>query len=112
MRVAATLDRINIYRARYAQAVEYMAWFLPAWQLLTDDDRFVLEAFFLGDGTQDEAVQRVCDHFYVERTSTYRRSPGRSPGWRLRCMAVCESFASLRQKVSRTADAFTVSGLQ
>lgn len=56
MRVAATLDRIDIYRARYAQAREYMAWFLPAWQLLTDDDRFVLEAFFLGDSTQDEAV--------------------------------------------------------
>lgn len=73
MRVAATLDRIDIYRARYAQAREYMAWFLPAWQLLTDDDRFVLEAFFLGDGTQDEAVQTVCDHFYVERTSAYQK---------------------------------------
>ena len=57
MRLAETLDRIDIYRARYGQAREYMAWFLPAWQLLTDDDRFVLEAFFLGDGTQDEAVQ-------------------------------------------------------
>ena len=73
MRLAETLDRIDIYRARYGQAREYMARFLPAWQLLTDDDRFVLEAFFLGDGTQDEAVQRVCDHFYVERASAYQK---------------------------------------
>ena len=50
-----------------------MAWFLPAWQLLTDDDRFVLEAFFLGEGSQDDAVQAVCDHFYVERTSAYQK---------------------------------------
>lgn len=73
MRVAAMLDRIDIYRARYGQAVEYMAWFLPAWQLLSDDDRFVLEAFFLGDGSQDDAVQAVCDRFYVERTSAYQK---------------------------------------
>lgn len=50
-----------------------MAWFLSAWQLLTDDDRFVLEASFLGDDTQDDAVQTVCDHFYVERTSAYQK---------------------------------------
>ena len=30
MRLAATLDRIDIYRARYGQAREYMTWFLPA----------------------------------------------------------------------------------
>ncbi len=72
-RIAATLDRIDLYRARYVQARQYMDWFLPAWEILSEDDRFVLEAFFLGSGSQDDAVQGVCDRFYVERTSAYQK---------------------------------------
>lgn len=72
-RIAATLDRIDIYRARYKQAVQYMDWFLPAWQLLSDDDRFVLEAFFLTDGTREDSIDHVCNHFYVERDTAYRK---------------------------------------
>ena len=30
-RIASTLDRVDAYRERYAQAREYMDWFLPAW---------------------------------------------------------------------------------
>ena len=33
----------------------------------------MLEAFFLGEGTQDEAVQQICNHFYVERTTAYQK---------------------------------------
>ena len=72
-RIAATLDRIDLYRARYVQARQYMDWFLPAWEILSEDDRFVLEAFFLGNGSQDDAVQGVCDRFYAERTSAYQK---------------------------------------
>lgn len=72
-RIAATLDRIDIYRARYKQAVQYMDWFLPAWELLSEDDRFVLEAFFLTDGTREDSIDHVCSHFYVERDTAYRK---------------------------------------
>ena len=72
-RVAATLDRIDTYKARYGQARQYMDWFLPAWETLSEDDRTVLEAFFLSEGTQDDAVQAVCERFYVERTSAYQK---------------------------------------
>lgn len=72
-RIAATLDRIDLYRARYVQARQHMDWFLPAWEILSEDDRFVLEAFFLGNGSQDDAVQAVCDRFYVERTTAYQK---------------------------------------
>lgn len=37
------------------------------------DDQFVLENFFLGQGNQDERVQMIGDHFYIERDSVYRR---------------------------------------
>lgn len=72
-RLAATLDRIDVYRSRYGQAREYMDWFLPAWEVLSDDDRFVLEGFFLSEGSQEERVQAIGDHFYIERDSVYRR---------------------------------------
>lgn len=72
-RITATLDKIDLLAARSQQAQEYLDWFLPAWQALNTDDQFVLENFFLGQGNQDERVQMIGDHFYIERDSVYRR---------------------------------------
>lgn len=72
-RITATLDKIDLLTERQREARQYMAWFLPAWALLSEDDRFVLEAFFLAEGTQDERVMAIADHFYIERDSVYRR---------------------------------------
>jgi len=52
-----TTTRLHHYAGRYSSP---------------EDDRLVLEAFFLGDGTQDDAVQQICNHFYVERTTAYQ----------------------------------------
>lgn len=72
-KIAATLDKIDLLAERQRQAREYLDWFLPAWGLLSEDDRFVLEAFFLGDGSQEDCVAIIGDHFYIERDSVYRR---------------------------------------
>lgn len=72
-RIAATLDKIDLLAERQRQARQYMDWFLPAWGLLSENDRYVLEAFFLGDGPQEDAVNQVCDHFYVERSTAYQK---------------------------------------
>ena len=72
-RIVATIERIDTYKARYAQARQYMDWFLPAWEVIAEDDRFILEGFFLSEGTQDEKVSMIADHFYVERDTVYRR---------------------------------------
>lgn len=72
-RIAATLDKIDLLAERQREACEYLAWFLPAWALLSEDDRFVLEGFFLAEGSQDERVTAIADHFYIERDSVYRR---------------------------------------
>lgn len=72
-RIAATLDRIDVYRDRYHQACQYMDWMLPAWEALSDDDRFVLDAFFLADQPQEARIQTIADHYYIERDSAYRR---------------------------------------
>lgn len=72
-RIAATLDNIDLLAERRHPARQYMDWFLPAWGLLTEDDRVVLEGFFLGQGSQDERVMAIADHFYIERDSVYRK---------------------------------------
>ncbi|ALD74534.1 hypothetical protein NQ015_08170 [Corynebacterium sp. 153RC1] len=74
-RIASTLDRVDAYRERYAQAREYMDWFLPAWGVLSEDDRFVLDTFFFAadDISQEDRARAVADHFYVERETAFRR---------------------------------------
>ena len=72
-RIVASIERIAAYKARYLQARQYMDWFLPAWEVIAEDDRFILEGFFLSEGTQDEKVSMIADHFYVERDTVYRR---------------------------------------
>ncbi len=73
-RMIKGIEEIDILRERYRQAVEYMEWFLPAWEELSEDDRYVLDAFYnedneYGSGMADE----VADYFGIERASAYRR---------------------------------------
>ena len=73
-RMIKGIEEIDILRERYRQAVEYMSWFLPAWEELSEDDRYVLDAFYnedneYGSGMADE----VADYFGIERASAYRR---------------------------------------
>ncbi|WP_406714232.1 hypothetical protein QEU98_06900 [Trueperella pyogenes] len=72
-RLAATLDRIDLISEQQAQARQYLDWFLPAWATLTDDERLILEAFYLGQGSQEERVAQLADHYYIEKDSVYRR---------------------------------------
>ena len=70
-RMAEGMDEISVLRERYREAVEFMAWFKPAWEELTEDERYVLECFYMGaDGP---AVNAVCERFQIERNSAYRR---------------------------------------
>ena len=41
-RIAAGTDRVDAYQQRYAQAREYMDWFLSSWGTLGEDDRLSL----------------------------------------------------------------------
>lgn len=72
-RLAATLDKVDLLEAQRTQAREYLAWFTPAWDALSEDDRFTLNAFFFGYGSQEDRVGDIAEHFHVERDSVYRR---------------------------------------
>ena len=73
-RIIAAIDEIDVLKERYRQAVEYMAWFQPAWDALSEDERYVLEAFYWnGDERQTDVVYDVCDRFGIERSSAYNK---------------------------------------
>ncbi len=70
-RLAASLDEIDVLKERYRRALEYMEWFQPAWDALTDDERYVLTEFYLNQ--QEDAVSSICAHFTIERSSAYNK---------------------------------------
>ena len=72
-RLVKQLDEIDVLKERYRSAVEYMTWFRPAWDELSDDDRYILSEFYSEDERQTDAVGNICDHFHIERTSAYNR---------------------------------------
>lgn len=73
-RIIGGIDEIDVLKERYRQAVEYMNWFQPAWEQLTEDERFVLETFY-GDVNSygSGAVSYISSHYGIEQTSAYKR---------------------------------------
>ncbi len=73
-RIINGIEEIDILKERYRQAVEYMEWFEPAWDQLTEDDRYVLETFY-GDSNAygSNAGYYIASYFGVEQTSAYKR---------------------------------------
>jgi DNA-directed RNA polymerase specialized sigma24 family protein len=70
-RMLNCIEEIDVIKERYRQAVEYMAWFKPAWNQLPEDERYVLELFYMDDC--NGAADRIADHFGIERKSAYIR---------------------------------------
>ena len=68
-RLVEQLDKIDLLKERYRQAVEYMDWFLPAWRELTEDERYVLDIYYRAGGS----VSLICDRYGIERSSAYNR---------------------------------------
>ena len=41
-KIASTLDLVDVIEKRYLEAVEYMLWFKPAWDSLSEEHRYLL----------------------------------------------------------------------
>ena len=70
-RIVKGIEEIDILKERYRQAVEYMDWYVPAWNQLSEDEKYILDEFYGGDS--EGAVVRVADYFGIERSSAYNR---------------------------------------
>lgn len=65
-----TTDKLN---ERYHSAKAYLDWFEPAWQELSEDERWILTTFYLDKQTQTGAVLAIQERFCIERTSAYNK---------------------------------------
>ena len=72
-RIINSLEKIDTLKERYRQAVEYMNWFLPAWEKLSEDEQFVLDVFYRQNEYGAEAAKAVCEYFSVERNTAYKK---------------------------------------
>ena len=70
-RILDGIAEIDVLKERYRQAVEYMDWFVPAWQQLSEDEQFVLEAFYVDD--EVDGVSCISNHYDIERSSAYNK---------------------------------------
>ncbi|WP_108775599.1 hypothetical protein [Lactimicrobium massiliense] len=72
-RILKGIDEINVLKERYRQAVEYMDWFMPAWNQLSEEERDVLKIFYGSEMGTYGAVYEICDRYSIERSSAYNR---------------------------------------
>ena len=73
-RLIACINEIDVLKERYRQALEYMDWFQPAWDALTEDEQYVLKEFYLDDEQkQIDAEYNICERFNIERSSAYNK---------------------------------------
>ncbi len=69
----AGIDEIDVLKERYRQALEYMEWFRPAWEQLSEDERYVLDVFYMNGDESGAGIDMIMRHFNIERRSAYNR---------------------------------------
>ena len=70
----AGIDEIDILKERYRQALEYMDWFKPAWEQLSDDERYVLDVFYMNGDESGDGIEQIMRQFKIEKSSAYSRA--------------------------------------
>ena len=67
-RLVEQIDKIDLLNERYHAAVEYMSWFRPAWEVLTEKEKYILQEFYMIGTFRDGARNRLAEEFnYAER---------------------------------------------
>lgn len=86
-KIAAQIDKLDILRDRYCQAIEYMSWFEPAWSNLTDIEQQVLSEFYMTNNQKSGATYRLMNELnYSESHIERLRSNALN---HLRCLLYC-----------------------
>lgn len=68
------MDQIDVITQKHDYALAFMAWFVPAWECLSENEQLILSTFFFdARASKTEIVQELCSQFHVERTAIYNR---------------------------------------
>ena len=70
----AGIDEIDVLKERYRQALEYMEWFKPAWEQLSEDERYVLDVFYMNGEDDSSGIDHIMQHFNIMRKTAYNRA--------------------------------------
>ena len=70
----AGIDEIDVLKERYRQALEYMDWFKPAWEQLSEDERYVLDVFYMNGDEDSGGIDHIMQHFNIMRKTAYNRA--------------------------------------
>lgn len=70
-----SLDEVALVQKRYEIACHFMMWFQPAWEGLSENDRFILQTFYMEDLQNDmmSAVDIIAEKYDLARTAAYKR---------------------------------------
>ena len=73
-KIINNIDEVDILLERYNQALQYMAWFQPAWKQLTDEEQYILKNFYSETNSYGcSEVNAIADHLNVEALTVYKR---------------------------------------
>ena len=72
-RIADAIDTISVIEERYHCAVEYMRWFLPAWNMINEVERIILSEFYQTDYVnRNIVINNLSCELFLERAQIYR----------------------------------------
>ena len=71
-RIAESIDDIDVIKDRYRHALEFLSWFRPAWDALSDNERFILMSLFQSTSSRNAALYSICNKQFVTRATAYR----------------------------------------
>lgn len=72
-RILDGIERIDVLKERYRQAIEYMEWFQPSWDKLSEEEQDVLRTFYIDNEYGDNPVNIITDKYNIEQTSAYKK---------------------------------------
>jgi DNA-directed RNA polymerase specialized sigma subunit len=72
-RIVETLDAISVMDERYNSAVDYMNWFVPAWNALSEAERVILSEFYQSENvSRNVLISNLSCELFIERSQIYR----------------------------------------
>lgn len=71
--VAGAIDRIAVLQHGCSVAKSYFDVFNPAWERLTDDERYYLTSFYI-ENDDGKGIKRIMDKYHIEKSTAYRRA--------------------------------------
>ena len=71
--VVKSIDKLDVMQERYHQAAEYMAWFEPAWESLSNDEQLILDEFYNSGDLHSGACVRLQHRLLYSERQIHRK---------------------------------------